>query len=376
MDRAAHAIALELRKLERLANQALAGKCRIAVQQHAHDLLARAVLFQRLLGAHAAQHDRVDRLEVGGVRRQRQMDAKAIGQLAIGRGAQVIFHIARALHRVDMGGLALELGEHRGVGLAHDARQHIEPAAMGHADHDFIDTLARGAFDDRFHRRNHGLAAFEREALGAAIFDVDEGLEAFGLVEIGQDGPLLGGAQIGAVARALDAALDPGLLIRALDVHELDADARAIGLFQDRERFAQRAPGEAQHAVEIDWTVIVGFSEAVARRVKLGMVLVAFELEWIQRRDQMAAHAIGADQHQRTDRIARRLRHLAGSRRTQRRRRGMGVAVDGGRRGWGRRRFGVEANEEVAPRRFDRRRVAAILRLHGLDEGRVGAIQE
>ena len=49
-----------------------------------------------LLGARLAQHDRVDDLEMRGVGGQRQVDLVAV-ELAVGRGAEVVLHVARAL---------------------------------------------------------------------------------------------------------------------------------------------------------------------------------------------------------------------------------------------------------------------------------------
>ena len=47
---------------------------------------------------------------------------------------EVVLDVAGALHRVGVD-VALELGEDRLVALAHDVRQHVEPAAVGHAEH-------------------------------------------------------------------------------------------------------------------------------------------------------------------------------------------------------------------------------------------------
>ena len=72
-----------------------------------------------LLGARLAQHHRIDRLEMRRVGRQREMDDVAV-ELAVGRGAEVVLHVARAAHLLGLRGAALELGEQRGVALVHD----------------------------------------------------------------------------------------------------------------------------------------------------------------------------------------------------------------------------------------------------------------
>ena len=69
---------------------------------------------------------------------------------------------------------------------------------------------------------------------------------------------------------------------------------------------------EAQHLVEIDLAVHVGFGEAVGARIEFFLVLLRLEFERIELGVEMTAHAVGADQHQRMDRIARRLQHIGG----------------------------------------------------------------
>jgi len=61
------------------------------------------------------------------------------------------------------------------------------------------------------------------EALGSGVFDVEEFLEAFRLHELVEDGALALAGERDLLVRALDALLDPGLLRRVRDVHELDA---------------------------------------------------------------------------------------------------------------------------------------------------------
>ena len=50
-------------------------------------------------------------------------------------------------------------------------------------------------------------------------------LEDLGLRQPFENGAAAPLGELGAVERPLDALLDPGLLVRVLDMHELDADA-------------------------------------------------------------------------------------------------------------------------------------------------------
>ena len=148
-----------------------------------------------LLGAHFAEHHRIDDLEMRGIGGQRQMHLVAV-ELAVGRRAEVIFHVARAFDVVGRGRAALELVEDGAVRLGHHLRQHVEPAAMRHAEHDLLHAERAAALDDLLQRRDHRFAAVEAEALGAGEFEVAEFLEALGLDQLVEDGALALGVKV------------------------------------------------------------------------------------------------------------------------------------------------------------------------------------
>ena len=54
-----------------------------------------------------AEHDGIDGLQVRRVGGQRQVDVVAV-EVAVGRGAEVVLHVARALHVFGIGRIALE----------------------------------------------------------------------------------------------------------------------------------------------------------------------------------------------------------------------------------------------------------------------------
>ena len=70
MDRAAGAVPAQIRQFERFGDQTLAGEGGVAVHQDAGHFLALGVIAPVLLGAHLAEHDRVDRFEMRRVGRQ------------------------------------------------------------------------------------------------------------------------------------------------------------------------------------------------------------------------------------------------------------------------------------------------------------------
>ena len=239
------------------------------------------------------------------------MHAVAV-ELAVGRGAEMVFHVAGALDLVRGRGAALELVEDGAMRLAHDLRQHVESAAVGHADDDIFHAERAAALDDLLERGDHRFGAIETEALGAGELQIAEFFEAFGLDQLVEDRALAFGRERDLLVRPFDALLDPAFLRGIGDVHEFDAERLAIGAAKDRENLPQCAEFEAEHAVEKDPAVVVRFAEAVGTRIEILLVMVRLETEGIEIGVEVTARAIGADQHQRVDRIARRLLDLGG----------------------------------------------------------------
>ena len=285
---AAGAITAQAGKIERFRNEALAGERRIAVQQQAHDLLAFLVAALALFAANLAEHDRVDALKVRRVRRQRQVHRLAV-EHPVRRGAQVILHVARTLHVVGVRRRPLEFGEDRLERLAHDVGQHVQAAAMRHAEHDFLDAQLAAAFENLFQPRHQAFAAVEPEALGARELLVEVLLEAFGLDQAAEDGKLAAIGEVGLVADRLDAFLDPCLLVRILNVHELDADGVAVGFLQDRDDLAHRGRFEPEHVIDEDLAIHIAFFEPVSLRVQFRVLRRLFESERVQVGEQVAA---------------------------------------------------------------------------------------
>ena len=190
------------------------------------------------------------------------------------------------------------------VRLGHHLGQHVEPAAVRHADDDLAHTERAAALDDLLQRRDHRLGAIEAEAFGAGEFQIGEFFETFGLDQLVENGALALARERDLLVRTFDALLDPALLRAVGDVQKFDAERLAIGAAQDADDLAHRAEFEAQHLVEENRAVEIGVAKAVSARIELFLVLLRFEAERIEIGVEMAASAIGADQHQRADRIA------------------------------------------------------------------------
>ena len=123
---------------------------------------------------------------------------------------------------------ALEFVEDGTQWLRHDVAKHVQTAAMGHSEHDFLDAELTASLDDLFQCRRHRLAAFEPEPLGSGVLDLGELFEALSLDQFVQDGLLALGREPDVFLFAFDALLDPRLLCWRSDVHEFDADLAAV----------------------------------------------------------------------------------------------------------------------------------------------------
>jgi hypothetical protein len=126
----------------------------------------------------------------------------------------VILHVAVAGDGV--GDVVLgELLEERVEGLAQDAAEDVEAAAVGHAHDDLLDAGFGAVVDDGIERRDGGLAALEGEAFLADVFGVEKFLEQLGLVDAAEDADLERLGELRLEAGGLDALLEPaaGVLV-------------------------------------------------------------------------------------------------------------------------------------------------------------------
>ncbi|EGE56100.1 hypothetical protein RHECNPAF_750063 [Rhizobium etli CNPAF512] len=318
--RAGDTVATQTGQTENFRNDALAGEGRVAVDQKRQNLGAFgqrndvAFPYRRahvLLGASLAHDDRVDDFEMRRICRQGNVHLVAV-EFAVGGSAKMVLDVAGTFDFVGRIGAALELVEDGAVRLAHHLGEHVQTAAMGHAEHSFLQAEMAAALQDLFERGDQRFTAVETEALGALELDVEELLVTLGFDELGEDRLLAFGRESHALVWTFDALLDPGLLLRIGDVHEFDAERRAVGPLEDLDHLADGRVFKAEHVVDKDLAVVVGSGEAVIFRRQLMIVVDGSgDAERIELGVQMAAHAIGADHHDGADRIACRLQHVS-----------------------------------------------------------------
>ena len=189
MDGAAGAVAGQLREVERLGHDALAGERRVAMEQDRQRgalILGRhAGLVALLLGRARAPFDhRVDELQVAGVGRQGDRHLLDAALFVGAPRAQVVLDIADPADAAFAGGRSagvavggVELREDIGIWLAKHMRQDVEPPAVRHADHYLARSVGGGVADDLVEHRHQHVAALDREALLADEGGVQIALE-------------------------------------------------------------------------------------------------------------------------------------------------------------------------------------------------------
>ncbi len=294
VQRAARAVAAGLGQVQGFHHHALAGEGRVAVHQHRQHLLAFGVAAAFLASARAAFDHGVDDFQVGRVERQRQVHRTATGR-QVAREAVVVLHVAVG---EAFGVLAFELGEQVAGHLAHDVHEQVQAAAVGHADHDFLDAVFTGVVHHFVHRGDEAFAAFQREALLADVLGVQETLEAFGLGQLLQDVALFFGRVGRRTQRGFQAFLDPALGGGVGDVREFGTDAAAVGVAQRLQDVAQRhgAGGREVGVGGRVGLVQVGFGQAVEGRIEFGDRRTFLALERIQVGPARTERAVGGDQ--------------------------------------------------------------------------------
>ncbi|MCY1222428.1 hypothetical protein D9M72_345210 [compost metagenome] len=299
--RAARAVAAGLREVQRLHHHALAGKGRVAVHLHRQHFLVADFAAAFLAGLGRAFDHRVDDFQVRRVERQRQVDRAAFGR-DIAREALVVLDVT-GRQVVDV--LAFEFGEQVGGHLAQGVDQHVQAAAVGHADHDFLHALDAGLVDQLVHRDDEAFAAFEREALLADVLGVQEALQAFSRCQAVQDVLLLFQREHRLGTRGFQALLPPALLRLVAHVHEFETDGAAVGFAQVVEQLAQAHRLLAKVRIAgIEDDVEVSFGKTVERGVQIRQGRTLLALERVQVGPVRTDVAVGGDQLGGSDALA------------------------------------------------------------------------
>ena len=291
--RAARVVTAGLRQGQGFHDHALTSESRVAVHQNGQHAVAVLVLAALLARTHRAFNHRVDDLQVRGVERQGQVN-RTTGGGDVGTEALVVLHVTRGqvFHRG-----VVEFGKQARGRLAQGVDQHVESAAVGHADHDFLHATRTRELNQLVHAGDEALTALQRKALLAHVFRVQVALQAFGRGQLLEDFLFLLGVVHRLAALAFQLLLPPALLALVGRIHILDAHGAAIRLAQRIEQVAQRHDFFAEESVaRVENRLVVGIGEAVERGVQLGNVVALIALEGIQIGPTSTHVAVGGDQ--------------------------------------------------------------------------------
>ena len=111
-----------------------------------------------MLRARSTLDHRVDRFEMAGVGGERDRDVAGRGR-ASAFGAEVVLHVAGTAFVCGDDGvdraLALELTQDRVVAEPKCVSEDVQPATMGHADHDLVRPVLCGERDRLVEHRHH-----------------------------------------------------------------------------------------------------------------------------------------------------------------------------------------------------------------------------
>mmetsp|Transcript_60761 Transcript_60761/g.169866 ORF Transcript_60761/g.169866 Transcript_60761/m.169866 type:complete len:213 (+) Transcript_60761:2263-2901(+) len=137
---------------------------------------------------------------------------------------------------------AFELGEHLHQRLAEDVRQHVEAAAMGHADDTLRQPELTGLLDGVVHACDSRLCPIDAESLRRLVLVVKERLEHVDGCEVLVDVEHFLVARFHEIGR-LDAAPDPVELAKIANVHVLYAERAAVNALQSLDHVADGGAG-------------------------------------------------------------------------------------------------------------------------------------
>ena len=179
-------------QVQRLGDDALAGKCRVTVNENRQRDRAVKMSGAPLIGvgARRARHSHgnwIDGFKVARVGRHRDVHLPSWRRCSC---ARVVLHVA---HPSEVGpersgrDRILELREDLRVRLVENVREHVEPAAMRHPEHGVTRAMAGGAADHFVEHRHEHVEPLEREARLAGERPMQKPLEHLDLRDAIED---------------------------------------------------------------------------------------------------------------------------------------------------------------------------------------------
>ena len=90
------------------------------------------------------------------------------------------------------------------------------------------------------------------------------------------------GREVSAITDALNTLLDPALLHRLSNVHELHANFIAVDLLQNGKNLPDARLLQAQLTAQKNWPIEFSLGKAVRGRIQFGMIDTLLNAQWVQ----------------------------------------------------------------------------------------------
>lgn len=264
-------ISFEAGEVEGFGHDSLPDKGAIAVNEDRDDFFAfGGVVPEALAGAGLALDDRVDRFEMARVGGERETDFFTSRSGDFVFVAKMIFDVAIAEDGFrDI--VFVEFGKEFSAGFPEGVHENIEATAVGHPDDDLLHAGGGAGLDQGIENGDEGFAAFQRKSFLADVASVEKSFEGFGRDNLFEDAALLGGGERGLIAAPLHLIAKPAADGKVHDVHELDPDVFAVGLFEERDDFAQGAGAATTQGAGIENGIQVGLGETEGGEGEVGI---------------------------------------------------------------------------------------------------------
>ncbi len=233
------AIAFQFGQAKTFSDNTVSCKGSITMQEKRHNLATNIVSNLRLFRPGFAQNHRVHSFQMGRVCGQGQMDIITI-KFPIRRCSQMVFHIAGAFHIFRICWISLKFRENSAKWLGHYIGQNIQTTPMRHPQNNFLNAQLTAPLDHTLHGWHKSLTTIKAKAFGPGIFYIEKMLKTFGFDQFLQNRYFSFSGKSNIFMTPFDPFLNPALLIRLLDMHELNTDGATICPFDNLQNFPDR----------------------------------------------------------------------------------------------------------------------------------------
>ncbi len=245
------------------------------------------------LGAGKAHNHGVHRFEVRRVGHEFEIDPAIVFRSGLTSITHMVFYIATA-HGLIHFGRAFKFAEDLFIGLAHDIRQYIQPATVGHPDHHFLHIILSTGMDNGIEGGYCTFPAFEGETFLTNIFGVKELFKDDAFIYFLKD-PSSFFEWERTHKFFFHFPCEPVYFYLVADILELNADLSGIALLQMIQYLPERGRPQSDQVTRLKSPFHVGLIQPKEIEVKIGTPVFTLP-NGIGIRDQVGLVAITQNQ--------------------------------------------------------------------------------